>query len=49
MKKLTVLSFALLLIIGLFVTGCKKKEGSSDVDKKPEAKAPAEKATEVPD
>ncbi|MFH1290791.1 MAG: hypothetical protein ABIH92_05290 [Nanoarchaeota archaeon] len=48
MKKLTVLSLALLLTIGLFVTGCQKKEVGSDINKKPEVKAPAENATEAP-
>jgi hypothetical protein len=48
MKKLTVLSLALLLIIGLFVTGCKKKAVTTDKDTKTEVKAPAEKATEAP-
>jgi len=48
MKKLTVLSLVLLLAVGLFVTGCRKKAAATDKDKKTEVKAPAEKATETP-
>jgi PBP1b-binding outer membrane lipoprotein LpoB len=47
MKKLTVLSLILLLAVGLFVTGCKKKKETSE-SKKTEVKAPVEKATEAP-
>ncbi|MFB0524331.1 MAG: hypothetical protein ACETVZ_02240 [Phycisphaerae bacterium] len=48
MKKLAVLSLALLLVIGLFVTGSPKEVFTPDKDKKPEAKAPAEKAERAP-
>jgi len=48
MRKVTTLSLALLLAIGLFVTGCKKKTPAPDNDKKTEVKAPAEKAAEAP-
>ncbi len=43
MRKLTILSLALLLAIGLFVTGCKKKTLAPENDKKAEVEAPAEK------
>jgi len=48
MRKVTTLSLALLLAIGLFVTGCKKKAETPDNDKKTEVKAPAKKTAEVP-
>ena len=48
MKKLTVLSLVLLLAVGLFVTGCKKKATVTDKGQKTEVKAPVEKATEAP-
>lgn len=48
MKKLTVLSLVLLLAVGIFVAGCKKKAATYDKDKKTEVKTLAEKATEPP-
>lgn len=47
MKKLAVLSLVLLLAVGVFVTGCKKKVDVSEKEQKSEVKAPAEKATEA--
>jgi len=47
MKRLTVLSFILLLALGLFVTGCTKKAIVTDKDQKTEVKAPAEKVSET--
>jgi len=42
MKKLIILSCALLMCVGLTLGGCAKKE--KPADKEPAAKAPAEKA-----
>ena len=42
MKKLSVLSWVLLLLIGLFAPGCKKKEDVPGEEQKPEAKVSVE-------
>lgn len=46
-EKLAVLSLVLMLAVGVFVTGCKKKVDVSEKEQKSEVKAPAEKASEA--
>lgn len=42
-KPSLLLTIMLVLMVGLFITGCPKKKETTDVNK-PEVKAPAEKA-----
>ena len=48
MRKLTILSLAMLLVIGCFIAGCKKKTPAPEQSEKAEVKAPAEKTAEAP-